>query len=63
MPLRMVLDQTFYFSKIKFFQNNTFHNGVGAYILRFNDTLELKESKIHPIESFIEFAKYTRTSL
>lgn len=59
----MVLENTFFFSKNKVFQNNTLYNGVTAFILRFNDTLELRESQIHPIESFIEYARYTRTSL
>ncbi|VVC29540.1 TROVE domain [Cinara cedri] len=63
MPLKMVLDHTFPFSKARLFQNNTLYNGVDAYILRFNDTLELNQSGIHPIEPFIEYARYSRTLL
>lgn len=60
MPLRTLLDNTFFFAKKKLFHNSTPDVGLWEYILRFNNTVELKKSKIHPIEPFLEYVKYSR---
>lgn len=62
MPLRTLLDNTFFFAKHKLFFNSTPDLGLWGFILRFNNTLELEKSKIHPIESFLEYVRYSRTS-
>ncbi|VVC28670.1 Hypothetical protein CINCED_3A009897 [Cinara cedri] len=60
MPLSILLDNTCYFAKQRLFRNSTPHKGLKEYISRFNNPYLLKESKIHPIESFVEYVKYSR---
>lgn len=62
MPLAILLDKTYTFAKLRLFRNSTPYAGLREYISRFNHLQKLKESKIHPIESFIEYVKYSRTS-
>lgn len=62
MPLATLLDKTYSFAKLRLFCNSTPHTGLREYILRFSHVQKLKESKIHPIESFLEYVKYSRTS-
>lgn len=63
MPLRTLLENTFYLAKHRLFRNSSPDIGLWEFILRFNNTNELQKSQIHPIESFIEYVKYSRTSL
>lgn len=63
MPLRALLDNTLFFAKQKLFWNSTPHDGLWEFILRFNNSTFVKKSRIHPIESYIEFVKYSRTIL
>lgn len=60
MPLRKLLDNTFFFAKQKLFCNTTPDVGLWEFILRFNNIAELKKSKIHPIEPFLAYVKYSR---
>ncbi|XP_029348648.1 60 kDa SS-A/Ro ribonucleoprotein-like [Acyrthosiphon pisum] len=60
-PLEKLLENTFFFAKNKLFHNSTPDVGLREYILRFNNTILLKTSQIHPIEPFIQYAKYART--
>jgi len=62
MPLKILLEKTFYFAKQKLFCNSTPDIGLWEFILRFSNTIELRKSRIHPIEPYIEFVKYSRTS-
>jgi len=62
LSLEKILENTFFFAKNRLFRNSTPDVGLWEYILRFNNTSLLKKSQIHPIESFIEYAKYARTS-
>lgn len=62
MPLTTILDKTFLFAKQRLFCNSTPYTGLLEYISRFSHEQNLKESKIHPIESFIQYVKYSRTS-
>lgn len=61
MSLRELLNNIFYFSKQRLFHNSTPDLGLWEFILRFNNAFLLKKSRIHPIESFIEYVKYSRT--
>lgn len=61
MPLRDLLDNTFSFAKHKLFANATPDIGLWEFILRFNNTVQLRKHHIHPIESYIEYVKYSRT--
>uniref|UniRef100_A0A2H8U049 SS-A/Ro ribonucleoprotein n=1 Tax=Melanaphis sacchari TaxID=742174 RepID=A0A2H8U049_9HEMI len=63
LPLKTILDNTFFFAKNRLFCNSSSDVGLWEYILRFNNTNLLKKSKIHPIEPYIEYAKYSRTAL
>lgn len=63
MPLKALLENTFFFAKQRLFYNSTPDVGLWVYISRFNNAHELKKSKIHPIESFIEYVRYSRTSM
>ncbi|VVC32718.1 TROVE domain [Cinara cedri] len=62
MPLITLLNKTYSFAKLRLFHNSTPHTGLTEYISRFTNTQELKESRIHPIESFVEYVKYSRMS-
>jgi len=62
MPLKTLLENTFFFAKQRLFCNSTPDAGLWEFILRFNNTIQLKKSRIHPIESFIEYVRYSRTS-
>ncbi|XP_050423592.1 uncharacterized protein LOC126835217 [Adelges cooleyi] len=61
MPLRSLLECTFNLSKRKLFINRPPHDVLWHYILRFNDIKDLEKEQIHPIESFIQYARYSRT--
>ncbi|XP_050523905.1 uncharacterized protein LOC126895752 [Daktulosphaira vitifoliae] len=61
MPLKTLLDNTFRFAKKKLFLNIAPQEGLWNFILRFNNVMELEKEKIHPIEAFIQFARYSRT--
>lgn len=63
MPLRALLENTFLFAKRRLFCNSTPNEGLWEYILRFNNVVQLQKSRIHPIESYIEYVKYSRTYL
>jgi len=62
LSLEKILENTFFFAKNRLFHNSTPDVGLWEYILRFNNTSLLKKSRIHPIEPYIEYAKYARTS-
>lgn len=62
MPLKTLLEKTFHFAKQKLFHNSTPYVGLWEFILRFNNSVQLQKSQIHPIESYIEYVKYSRTS-
>lgn len=61
MPLKTLLDNTFRFAKKKLFLNTAPQEGLLKFILRFSNAVELEKEKIHPIEAFIQFARYSRT--
>lgn len=63
MPLRDVLDMTFYFAKQKLFvhRKKALYDGLTEYMLRFENSRQLQIHHIHPIESYLEFVKYSRT--
>jgi len=63
LPLKTILENTFFFAKNRLFRNVTPDVGLWEYILRFNNTTLLKKSQIHPIEPFIQYVKYSRTSM
>lgn len=62
LPLKTILDNTFFYAKHRVFCNLTPDVGLWEYISRFNNTVLLRKSQIHPIESFIQYVKYARTS-
>jgi len=62
MPLKTLLEKTFYLAKQRLFYNSSPDVGLWEYILRFNNLVQLEKSRIHPIESYIEYVKYSRTS-
>ncbi|XP_060851709.1 uncharacterized protein LOC132930067 [Rhopalosiphum padi] len=63
LPLKTILENTFFFAKNRLFCNSSSEVGLWEYILRFNNRTLLKKSQIHPIESFIEYVKYSRTAI
>ncbi|XP_029345221.1 60 kDa SS-A/Ro ribonucleoprotein isoform X2 [Acyrthosiphon pisum] len=63
LPLEKLLENTFFFAKNRLFNNSTPDVGLWEYILRFNNSILLKTSQIHPIEPFIQYAKYARTCM
>jgi hypothetical protein len=63
LPLKTILENTFFFAKNRLFCNSSSEVGLWEYILRFNNRTLLKKSQIHPIESFIEYVKYSRTAM
>lgn len=62
MPLATLLDNTFRFAKRRFFidVSSTEMEGIWAFISRFSNKIELKNSGIHPIEPFLQYIKYSR---
>lgn len=63
LSLKKMLENTFFFAKNRLFCNSKSNVGLWEYILRFNNSSLLKKSQIHPIEPFIQYAKYARTSM
>lgn len=63
MPLRALLDNTLRFSRQKIFYPSSTRIGTWEYIARFSNSLHLQKSRIHPIESFVEYIKYSRKHL
>jgi hypothetical protein len=62
LPLRILLDNTFFFARKRLFKNSTPDTGLWEFILRFNNPHEVKKWRIHPIESYLAYVRYSRTS-
>lgn len=59
MPLKALLDYILLFARHKVF-NSKLNIGNREYIARFINPLDVQESRIHPIESFVAYVNYSR---
>lgn len=59
----MLLENVFYFSKHKVFNSDKTSDAVVMkFISYFDDSDKLQESQIHPIDSFLQYVRYSRTT-